>query len=140
MLDLDPNDPFHARVLAHLERDAIAWLVTVDADGTPQPSPIWFLWDGATALIYSQPGTAKLRNIERSPRVALHFDGDGRGGDIVVLTGTAGIDQDAPAPDAHPAYLAKYADGIARIGMDPARFAATYAAAVRMTPERLRGH
>ncbi|MGI9252887.1 MAG: pyridoxamine 5'-phosphate oxidase family protein, partial [Thermomicrobiales bacterium] len=48
MLNLQPGTAFAARVVRHLEHDQVAWLVTVDADGAPQPSPVWFLWDGAT--------------------------------------------------------------------------------------------
>ncbi len=137
---IDPSTDFGARVARRLADEIVGWLVTVDAEGTPQPSPVWFLWDGETVLIYSQPGAPKLRNIERNGRVALHLDGDGRGGDIVVLTGQARRDEGAPPVTAVPAYLEKYADGIARIGMDPEGFAAAYGSAVRMTPERLRGH
>jgi hypothetical protein len=50
--------------------------------------PVWFVWDGADSVtMYSQLG-ARVRNIEANPRVTLNFGGDGRGGDIVVLSGT----------------------------------------------------
>ncbi len=139
MLNVDTSTPFGSRVLRRLEEEPIIWLVTVDADGTPQPSPVWFLWDGETALIYSQPNTPKLRNIERQPRVALHFDSDGQGGDIVVLTGTAAIDPDAPRASAVPAYVEKYRARISNIGMDPEHFAAGYSVAIRFTPTKVRG-
>ena len=140
MLTIDTSTDFGARVARRLEEEPIGWLVTVDGDQTPQPSPVWFLWDGETFLIYSQPDTPKLRNIARNPRVALHLDGDGHGGDIVILTGEARLDPDAPAATATPAYLTKYATGIEQIGMTPESFAETYSAALRMTPTKLRGH
>ena len=96
MVTIDTTSEFGARVARRLNEDVVAWLTTVDADGTPQPSPIWFLWDGATFLIYSQPDKVKLRNIERNPRVALNLDGNGTGGDIVVLIGEARVAPDAP--------------------------------------------
>ena len=55
----------------HLATDVVAWLTTVAADGTPQSSPISFLWDGPTIFFYSQPDTPKLRNLARSPRVSF---------------------------------------------------------------------
>lgn len=140
MLHVDTSTAFGSRVLRRLQEEEVIWLVTVSADGTPQPSPVWFLWDGETALIYSQPNTPKLRNIERQPRVALHFDGDGQGGDIIVLTGTAAIDPAAPPATAVPLYLEKYRARISNIGMDPERFAAGYSVAIRFTPTRMRGH
>ena len=140
MLNIDTSTEFGSRVLRRLEEETIIWLVTVDADSTPQPSPVWFLWDGETMLIYSQPNTPKLRNIERQPRVALHFDSDGQGGDIIVLTGTAAIDPGALPANAVPEYLEKYHAHISNIGMDPERFAAGFSVAIRFTPESVRGH
>lgn len=137
---LDLSGEFGQRVARRLNEEIVAWLTTVRADGTPQPSPIWFLWDGETILIYSQPNTAKIRNIRRNPKVAFNFDGDGHGGDIVVLTCTAMVDESAPPGNQHSAYLAKYREHIARIGMEPDGFAASYSTALRLTPQSVRGH
>lgn len=139
-MDIDRSTEFGARVARRLRDERIAWLTTVDPAGTPQPAPVWFLWDEESILVYSQPATAKLRNIDRNPRVSLNFDGDGNGGDIVVITGTARIDAAAPAAAAVPAYLDKYREGIRRIGTTPEAFARDYSVAVRIVPERLRGH
>ena len=115
---IDPATPFGSRVARRLEVDALAWLVTVTPRGAPLPVPVWFLWDGAEVLLYSKPGAAKLRNVEANPAVALHLEGDGRGGDIVVLHGRARLSDDPPA-DAVAAYAAKYAWGFARLGVTP---------------------
>jgi PPOX class probable F420-dependent enzyme len=139
-MKIDTSSDFGARAARRLKDDLIYWLVTIGADGTPQPSPVWALWDGATFLIYSRPETPKLRNIGGRPRVALHLDGDGRGGDIVVVTGEARIVSDAPPADRVPEYVAKYREGIKRIGMTPESFARAYSVAVRVTPRHLRGH
>jgi PPOX class probable F420-dependent enzyme len=98
------------------------------------------LWDGETVLIYSQPNTPKLRNITRSSLVTLNFDGDGHGGNIIVLSGTAQIDTAAVPANQDAAYLAKYQGGIASIGMTPEHFAAGYSVAIRVTPTSVRGH
>lgn len=140
MLDLDTTTDFGARVARRLQNEQIVWLVTAGADETPQPSPVWFHWDGATMLIFSEPDAPKIRNIARNPRVALHFDSDGSGGNIVVLTGEARVLDDAPSVEEVPAYLEKYAEGIERIGMTPEQMAATYSAAIRVTPGKVRGH
>ena len=79
----------------------------------PEPSPVWFYWDGATILIYSMPGKTKLKAIAANPHVALNFDGDTTGGDIVVLTGEARVDPAAPPAHLMPEYLAKYLKPIA---------------------------
>ena len=41
----DPGTEFGARVARRLHEDAIAWLTLTDQAGTPQPAPVWFLWD-----------------------------------------------------------------------------------------------
>ena len=125
-MKIDTTSEFGQRVARRLRDETVGWLTTVGPDGTPQPSPIWFLWDGETVLMYSRPDTPKLRNIERNPRVALNLDGDGRGGDIVILTGEARIDREAPAATDYPEYLEKYRQGFARNGMTPEWFAEAY--------------
>lgn len=140
MIDLDRSTEFGLRVERRLRQDRLGWLTTVGADGTPQPSPIWFLWDGETILIYSRAETPRLRNIAARPRVSLNLDGDGRGGDVVVLSGSCAVDPETSPVDAHPAYLAKYREGILRLGMTAEEFAAAYPVPIRMTPSRLRGH
>jgi len=137
---IDPTTPFGARVERRLREELIIWLTTVGEDGTPQPSPVWFLWDGSSVLIYSKPNTPKLRNIERHAAVALSFNSTADGGDVIVLTGTAQLDPQAPSSDQSADYQAKYAAGIANIGLAPASFAAAYGVALRVTPTRVRGH
>jgi PPOX class probable F420-dependent enzyme len=139
-MQFDTSTPFGERVARRLREDRIAWLTTVGPDQTPQPSPVWFLWDEGTVLVYSRPDTPKGRNVGRNPRVALNLDGDGRGGDIVVLTGEARIVEDHPPADRVPAYVEKYRQAIDRIGMTPESFAREYSVAIRLTPIRLRGY
>jgi PPOX class probable F420-dependent enzyme len=138
-MTIDPSTEFGARVQRRLQEEQIIWLVTVGADGTPQPSPVWFIWEDDSALIYSQPDTPKLRNIAARPQAALHFNSDEEGGDIIVLTGTAALDPQAPPVTEHPAYLAKYDAGITRIGMNRESFAQAYSAAFRVSVRRIRG-
>lgn len=137
---IDTSTAFGARAARRLREELIYWLVTVGADGAPQPSPVWALQEGETFLLYSQPDTPKLRNIAARPKVALHLDGDGRGGDIVIVTGQARIASEAASADRVADYVAKYRDGMRRIGMTPESFARAYSVPVRITPDHLRGH
>lgn len=125
------------RALERLEREEIGWLITVGDDGMPQPSPVWFLWDGETILIYSRPDTPKVRNVQRHPQTAFHLDSDGQGGNIVILTGEATIDDTFPA-DQHLAYLEKYAAPIIRIGLTNDSFSDGFSTPLRFRPTRLR--
>jgi len=139
-VQIDTSTEFGARVARRLENDGVAWLTTVSADGAPQPSPIWFLWDGETILIYSQPNTPKLRHIAANPRVSFNFDGDKRGGDIIILTGEAQVEASALPAHQVPEYAAKYAEGFRRLNMTPEQFAGLYSVPIRFRPARLRGH
>jgi len=115
------------------------WLTTVGRDGTPQPNPVGFLWDGGdSVLIYSQADARRLTNIRRQPLVSLNFDSNG-GEDIVVLTGTAEILDDYPAVPDNPAWLEKYREAIdARFG-DAATFAKRFSVPTRIHLTRVRG-
>ena len=132
---------FGVKAAERLSREGIIWLVTVRHDRTPQPSPVWFLWDGATILIYSQPNTQKLRNIARSATVALHLNGDQWGNDITIVTGEARIEENAPLAREVPAFVKKYVDDLhsAKSLEDFDRIMDGYTVALRVTPTRLRG-
>ncbi len=136
---IDTATPFGERAHRRLSEDRLAWLITTSADGTPQPIPVWFLWDGGSSfLIYSKPDTAKLRNIAERPRTALHLDGDGQGSDIVIVVGDAAVTDDPPAHEL-PAYVEKYAAFIARNGWTPESFAGDYSVPLRIEATALRG-
>lgn len=109
-------------------------------DGLPQTSPVWFYWDGETFLIYSIPGKPKVQNVAQNPNVSLHFNCDFAGHEVTIFTGTAVIDSSALAPNKHAQYVAKYAAGITNLNMTPGTFASVFSTAVRVTPNRLRGH
>jgi PPOX class probable F420-dependent enzyme len=136
---IDEGTEFGARVARRLREELVVWLTTVTPAGAPLPRPVGFLWDGGELVsMYSQPG-ARVRNIAANPRVTLNFDGDGSGGDIVVLSGIAQADPDAPAADAVPAWLEKYAAQMDRAGMTPASFAGRYSVPVRIRLTRVDG-
>ena len=137
--ELDTSSDFGARVARRLADEHIIWLTTVRENGQPEPSPVWFVWDGATFLIYSRPHTPKLRNIAARPRVSLNFDTNESGDDVVVFTGEAQIAEAEPSVLQVPSYLEKYKDGIPGIGMTPESYAAAFSVPIRVTPTKVRG-
>ena len=136
MLDLD--SPAGARADRRLRTDQILWLTTVRADGQPQSSPVWFLWDGETLLVYSQPDAQKLRNLAGNPRVAVHLESEGTADEVLTIDGTAAVDPDAPPPDRIEEYQAKYREGIQALGWTPAKHARDFSLAIRIRPTRVR--
>ena len=135
---LDTTTPKGARAAERLAAEKIAWMTTVRGNGQPQTSPVWFLQTGDEFLIYSKAGTARTANLAANPRVSLNLDGNGQGGDIVVIEGTARIDDTVPPSTDVPEYQDKYAGFIARNGWTPESFAADYPIAIRITPTRIR--
>jgi PPOX class probable F420-dependent enzyme len=93
----DPATGFGERVCQRLRDEQVIWFTTVGADGTPQPNPVWFLWEDNSALVYNRSDANRLTHIRRRPQVCLHFDGNGRGGDIVVLAGRAQVLEGPPS-------------------------------------------
>lgn len=129
---IDRSSEFGARVAAHLREETIVWLTTVTPSGAPLPRPVGFLWDGdATVSMYSQPG-ARVRNIRHNRRVTLNFPGDRHGGDIVIVSGIAEIDEAAPSAAANAAWVAKYATEWERAGMTADSFAQRFRVPVRI--------
>lgn len=129
-----------ARARTRLEEGRLVWLVTVGADGTPQPNPVWFLWDGAeTLLVYNRANAHRLAHLDARPHVALHFDASAQGGDIVVISGTAHRAPKQSAPHENAAYLAKYGDAMARVAGSHEQFSVEYPVAVEIEMRRVRG-
>ena len=59
----------HADLLK--EKKAFANLATLNADGSPQVTPVWVDFDGTHVLVNTAKGRVKTKNLEREPRVAL---------------------------------------------------------------------
>jgi PPOX class probable F420-dependent enzyme len=138
---IDTSTDLGKRAKHRLEHEQVAWLTTVDGDGRPVPSPIWFYYeDDGTLLIYSQPNKPKLRNIDGNAAVSINFNADEHGNNVVILDGAAVIDESANPAANHDAYLAKYKGGLESIDMTGERFSAEYSVPIRVILQKLRGH
>jgi PPOX class probable F420-dependent enzyme len=137
---IDLSTEFGQRVQRRLQEERIIWFTTTSKGSTPQPRPVWFLWDGASFLIYSRPNTFKLKHLHKNPNAALHLDGNGTGGDIVVFVGEAQISLDDPPADQVAAYVEKYREGMQRLQMTAEEFGKAYSVPIRVKPVKLRGH
>ncbi len=138
---IDFNTRFGRYAKRQIKNEYFLWLTTLDSTGTPQPRPVWFVWEADTFLIYSQAGARKLAHIQKNPNVSLHFNSLDEKGEsrIVIFTGTAAIDTQAPAVLKHRAYLRKYKQGILELNSTPEQFSQAYCVAIRVTPLKLRG-
>ena len=94
----------HADLLT--TRPSFANLATLNADGSPQVTPVWVDYDGTHVIINTAQGRMKAKNLAREPRVALSIaDPDnpyrylGIQGRVVEMTAAGG--------DAHIDKMAK---------------------------------
>lgn len=135
---MDWNSSEGKRLAERLGREEVIWLTTVRKDGTPTPTPVWFLWEGETILIYTIPGTLKLKNIAANPHVSLNLNSDAHGGQVVVFTGTIAIEKDEVPAIQNQAYLQKYQEGIKDIQMTPETFSRQFSVPLRFHPTHIR--
>jgi PPOX class probable F420-dependent enzyme len=124
----------------HLVSDVVGWFTTLAPDGRLQTSAISFLWDEGTILFYSKPDTPKLRNIACNPNVSFNLNSDPYADHILVIEGTAAIDESALPSDVHPTYAAKYHAPLAHWEMDEAETARDFSVPIRITPTRIRAY
>lgn len=137
-LTADLADDRRARVETRLNTNLMAWLTTVNTAGRPDSVPVWFLLrDDDSILVYSQPGKAKLRNIDANPQVALGLDVTDIGRDVIRIEGTAVRVPGHPRADRVPEYAAKYAERVGAIFGTVERFAEAFSEAILITPTRL---
>lgn len=137
---IDLSTPFGQAVKRHLENDYVIWLTTIDSNLTPQPRPVWFIWEADSFLIFSKPDAHKVGHIEKNPRVALNFNTDETGDKhVIIFTGEAFFDTNCPPAHEVPAYLRKYESGIIALDMTPEGFSMEYSRAIRIKPTNVRG-
>ncbi|MBW4716964.1 TIGR03667 family PPOX class F420-dependent oxidoreductase [Saccharothrix obliqua] len=136
----DPATEFGARVARKLREDMIAWVTSVDRTGTPQPAPVWFLWEDDTVLFYSRPTAKRLERLKANPRTSVNLNDDGLGKEVLVLTGDLAVDESAPPAHRHEAFTAKYGELAARTFGTNEKFAELYSVALVFRPDHLRGH
>ena len=129
---------FSDKIRRRLEDEVVIWMTTVDADGKPQTSVVWYWWDGSEFLIYSLDPTARLRNLATNPQVSLNLDGNGRGGDVVTIEAIATVDPEAPSAADMDDYVRKYRHRMDRGWGGPQGFADKYPTAIRVRPTRVR--
>jgi PPOX class probable F420-dependent enzyme len=136
----DPANEVHARALARLGSEQVAWFGTIGRDGYPHAVPIWFLWRDGKALILSEPQTAKVRNLRENDRVMLHLEAGADGEQLAVLRGVAALTPNggpAWAERIGDAYGAKYDEWMLRLGLTTETMFARYSTVIEIVPVSL---
>ena len=106
------------RASRRLDLEATARLTTVDSQGRPRASPVWFLRDGDGTLLHGLAGTASTRSLEGSAAVS-HLDGDGLDGEVAIVEGRARVDPSAPCGDRNEPAVDEYGRIMTASGCTP---------------------
>lgn len=137
---IDFTTEFGQKAKRHLEKEYFIWFTTVSADLTPQPRPVWFIWENDSILIFSRPDAYKVAHVKKHPNVAIHFNTDNKADeDVIVFLGRAEVDNNVPLPHEIPAYFEKYKTGMEELDMTPEAFGQEYSLAIRVKPTKFRG-
>ena len=59
---------------AYLTEQRTCRVATVNADGAPHVSPLWFVWDGTSLWLNSIVRSQRWVDLERDPRVSVVVD------------------------------------------------------------------
>jgi PPOX class probable F420-dependent enzyme len=78
-------------VRAFLEESRFAVLATVNADGSPQQTVMWYLLEGEDIVMNTARGRKKDRNLVRDARVSICVEDGYR---YVALAGPVSLDDD----------------------------------------------
>src|SRR5258708_14649212 len=86
---------------AFLQERRFAVLATINRNGTPQLTPMWYLLEGDTIVMNTKAGRTKERNMRRDPRISVCVL---EGYSYVTVSGTVEMidDPEIPHTDIYP--------------------------------------
>ena len=85
------NEPDAVEIAVFAEQPLLAILSTVNRDGSPQSTPVWYMYDDGRFKVTSRGDRVKVRNIRRDPRVSLVVIDTAANGDPLSVSGTAEV-------------------------------------------------
>lgn len=121
---------------ARLQDEQVAWLTTVRPDGAPHLVPVWFLWDGASFLVFSKPAARKVRNIAVEGRVMLAVGEPRDDFDVQLIEGQARLLNERAECYVDERLTDKYGAWMSAIGLSLEEYATTYSRVIRVVPTR----
>lgn len=88
---------------AFLQEKRFAVLATINADGTPQLTTMWYLLEGDEIVMNTKVGRVKERNMRRDPRISVCFED---GYNYITISGNVEMIDDPQTAQADIARLA----------------------------------
>jgi PPOX class probable F420-dependent enzyme len=124
------------RVRAYLRELRFAVLATINQDGTPQLTTMWYLLeDDGTITMNTKVGRAKERNMRRDPRLSICIED---GYKFVTISGTVEMidDQKIAQHDIYRLSARYHGEAKARRQMEE-QFSKETRVTLRLQPERI---
>lgn len=95
----DVDEMMDKSISAQLLSSSIpARLAYVGVDGDPRVVPIGFLWTGAQILMFTVPKAAKVRALQKNPRVAITIDTESFPPHVLLIRGGATLQLEEGVP------------------------------------------
>lgn len=107
--------PFsNEKVQQAMEGPVTAVLATINADGSPLATPMWYVHDAHGIGMVSVDDLQKVRNLRRDPRVCVVVETDLPGGpQCIIVQGTVEfLDSDFDRAALGAGFVAKYGESI----------------------------
>lgn len=102
-------DPVRAFLAAH----NTLTLATINGDGSPHASDLFYVYEDAAFYFLSDPASRHAQNLARAPRVSATIHGNARGWQdirgVQIIGAAARVTKRVERARAFAAYLAKYA-------------------------------
>ncbi len=80
-----------AQIEAFLALPRHAIVATNRADGPPQLTPVWYIYEAGKMYISAGAGTVKVQNLRRDPRLTICIDGGHPDARYVIMQGVITI-------------------------------------------------
>ena len=130
-----PASKLDDKTRAFLEEKRFAVLATINADGTPQLTTMWYELQGDEIMMNTADGRVKAHNLRRDSRIALCVED---GYSYISLYGTAQLDDDQEVAQADIRRLAERYHNPARAAqMSRDQFSKQRRITIRMPIERV---
>jgi PPOX class probable F420-dependent enzyme len=117
-----------------LEAPRFAVLATINPDGLPQQSVVWYELQGDVVMLNTARGRVKDSNLRRDPRVSLCIEDGYR---FVTIAGRAELIDDQEVAQRDIAYLAVRYDGPEQAAQEIEEYRRQTRATVRVRIQRL---
>lgn len=118
-----------------LNEPRFAVMATINADGTPQQSVVWYELQGDEIMLNTKAGRLKDRNLRRDPRAALCIED---GNHYVALRGPVTLNDDQTVAQSDIERLAVRYDGAEKARAQVrSQFSREARVTIRLRPERI---